>query len=358
MVHDVFISYSSKDKAVADAVCSGLETAGIRCWIAPRDILPSEEFDDAIIRAINNAKLVVVIFSSNVFDSKWAKGEIQTAFDKGIPIIPFRIELVEPQGGLELFLGRKHWLDALTPPLELHIEKLVQVVRATFVASDTSRSEISRPFNQTNQPSQRQVKRIHSNRLQPIQVFLIAFILLACLLAGLGGGIWWFIRHENETRIKTELVNQIEADVSDMMTAVQFVEVGATNYSQEEYDQDYREWESRRAVIKSQIQTYFPQTQLAAEWDAYSDIVTEVYALSGTYMPDYRSERLNRIQAYLVANNLDKNIEWSILEKIEYRDAEYDKQQQYLQAWSALKDRVLERKDEIIEEILRSGLGR
>jgi flagellar basal body-associated protein FliL len=356
MAHDVFISYSNEDKSVADAVCSGLETAGIRCWIAPRDILPSEEFDDAIIRAIIDAKLVVVIFSSSIFDSKWAKGEIQTAFDKGKPIIPFRIELVEPQGGLELLLGRKHWLDALTPPLELHIEKLVQSVRAIFAASGTSRPEINRPFSQSDRHSPRQEKRIHSHRLKSIVISLIALFVLLGLLAG-AGGIWWFFRNQNETRIKTDLVTQIEADVSDIMTGVQFVEVGASNYSQEEYDQDFREWESRRAVIKSQIQTDFPQTQLAAEWGAYSDIVTEVYALSGTYMPDYRSERLNRIQAYLVTNNLDKNIDWSVLAKIEYRNAEYEKQQQYLQAWFALRDRVLERKDEIITEILHSGIG-
>ena len=41
MALDVFISYSSLDKATADAVCNQLESAGISCWIAPRDILPS-----------------------------------------------------------------------------------------------------------------------------------------------------------------------------------------------------------------------------------------------------------------------------------------------------------------------------
>jgi hypothetical protein len=40
MAHDVFISYSSHDKPIADAVCAGLEAAKIRCWIAPRDMLP------------------------------------------------------------------------------------------------------------------------------------------------------------------------------------------------------------------------------------------------------------------------------------------------------------------------------
>ena len=39
MAHDVFISYSTADKTAADAVCAILEGNGVRCWIAPRDIM-------------------------------------------------------------------------------------------------------------------------------------------------------------------------------------------------------------------------------------------------------------------------------------------------------------------------------
>ena len=35
MAHDVFISYSSKDKPIADGITANLEAAGLRCWIAP-----------------------------------------------------------------------------------------------------------------------------------------------------------------------------------------------------------------------------------------------------------------------------------------------------------------------------------
>ena len=49
MAHDVFISYSTKDKPTADAACAALEAKGIRCWIAPRDILPGSDWGEAII---------------------------------------------------------------------------------------------------------------------------------------------------------------------------------------------------------------------------------------------------------------------------------------------------------------------
>ena len=129
MPHDVFISYASEDKITADAVCFGLEKEGIRCWIAPRDILPSDNYDDAIIQAIDNARVMVVIFSSNIFQSQYVKSEVEYAFSKNLIIAPFRIEAITPEGGLKLYLGRKHWLDAMTPPLEDHIYKLVTTLR-------------------------------------------------------------------------------------------------------------------------------------------------------------------------------------------------------------------------------------
>ena len=48
MPHDVFVSYSADDKPTADAVCATLENKGIRCWIAPRDILPGVDWGGAI----------------------------------------------------------------------------------------------------------------------------------------------------------------------------------------------------------------------------------------------------------------------------------------------------------------------
>src|SRR5688572_25696121 len=50
--HDVFVSHSAKDKAKADAVCDALEKGGVRCWIAPRDILPGANWATSILKAI------------------------------------------------------------------------------------------------------------------------------------------------------------------------------------------------------------------------------------------------------------------------------------------------------------------
>jgi hypothetical protein len=136
MAHDVFISYSSKDKPVADAVCAGLEGRGIRCWAAPRDILPGMDWGAAIIDAITGAKVMVLIFSGNANASQQIKREVERAVAKSVKILPFRIEDVPMSKSLEYFISTPHWLDALTQPLEGHIARLADTVRL-LVARDS-----------------------------------------------------------------------------------------------------------------------------------------------------------------------------------------------------------------------------
>src|SRR5665213_449927 len=125
MSHDIFICYSSRDKPVADAVCAVLEAEGVRCWIAPRDIVPGADWGESIIDSINDARAMVLIFSSNANTAQsQIKREVERAVNKGIPVIPFRIENVMPTKSLEYFLSTPHWLDAFTPPLDEHVRQL------------------------------------------------------------------------------------------------------------------------------------------------------------------------------------------------------------------------------------------
>jgi formylglycine-generating enzyme required for sulfatase activity len=133
MAHDVFISHSNHDKAVADAMCSRLEQAGIRCWIAPRDVRPGRNWGSEIIRGLDNAKVMIVVLSANANDSRPVMKEVERAFGKGIVIIPVRTEDVLPSHALEFFLSSEHWLDAITPPLEAHIDRLARTVKEYLV---------------------------------------------------------------------------------------------------------------------------------------------------------------------------------------------------------------------------------
>ena len=135
MAQEVFISHSVKDKAVADALCSRLEGDGVRCWMAPRDILPGLEWGEAIIKGINSTRIFVLIFSSNANSSKQIIREVERAVNRGMVLVPFRVEDVPPSEALEYYISTPHWLDAHTPPLEPHLERLSQTV-ATLLGRD------------------------------------------------------------------------------------------------------------------------------------------------------------------------------------------------------------------------------
>ena len=129
MAHDVFISHSAQNREVADAICAALEKAAIRCWVAPRDVRPGRPFPGEITRAIQQSKVMLLIFSSHSNNSEQVLREVQLATDSRLPIIRFRIEDVALTDDLKYFLSTPHWLDALTPPLSKHIARLELAIK-------------------------------------------------------------------------------------------------------------------------------------------------------------------------------------------------------------------------------------
>jgi biopolymer transport protein ExbD len=154
MAHKVFICHSSIDKLVADAACAALEAQRIPCWIAPRDVLPGMEYGKAIIQALSDCEIVLLIFSSHANHSGQVRREIERAVSKEKIILPFRIENVLPSDAMEFALGNTHWLDALTPPLESYLVKLCETV--------------TRLLQQQNQTPLWQTPRPNSEEIQPL----------------------------------------------------------------------------------------------------------------------------------------------------------------------------------------------
>jgi len=142
MVFDVFISYSSKDKTTADATCASLENAGIRCWIAPRDIRPGSEYGEALVDALDHCRAMVLIFSANANTSPQIRREVERVVSRGIPVVPLRIEDIAPTKSMAFFVGSVHWLDALTPPLEQHLRVLAEAVKG-ILDLDSSSEEVA-----------------------------------------------------------------------------------------------------------------------------------------------------------------------------------------------------------------------
>jgi len=174
MAHDVFLSYRSEDKAEAERLCSGLESSGIACWIAPRNIPIGTEWPAAIVEAIGACKVFVMVLSSNSKNAKQISREAELADKQGCQIITFRIEDVQPPPGLTYFLGNIQWLDAFGGQFDGAVARLVQLVKKA--------------------PEGPEVKSTRAVPLQskPKTLLGAAAIAAVCLI---GAGLWFGIHH-------------------------------------------------------------------------------------------------------------------------------------------------------------------
>ena len=154
MAHVVYVSYSAQDKSVADAVCATLEKNKFDCWISPRDIPPGQPYAAAITDAISDSQVFVLILSESSNQSAHVLREVGAAITEGIPIIPFRIDNVEPTGDMGHYIMSIFWLDAITLPLDQHLERLTSAVQGLFASSEEAQEA----------PLPAQVDRLHSQR--------------------------------------------------------------------------------------------------------------------------------------------------------------------------------------------------
>ena len=196
---DVFISYSSKDKTIADAICSGLEQAKIRCWIAPRDIIPGQVYGEAIVAAINNCKVTLLIYSANSNASIHVLREVERAVSRGKIVVPFRIENAKMSDAMEYFLSAPHWLDAITPPLEENISKLImQLYKILGIEMD----ENSMPVIKVKEKKKK----------------LLPIIISCCCLAIIAvAAIFYFSKKEN---IQSKVTHSVEKKIPVVASTV------------------------------------------------------------------------------------------------------------------------------------------
>jgi TolB-like protein/Tfp pilus assembly protein PilF len=124
----VFLSYASHDADTANSVCQFLESHGVSCWLAPRDVRPGTEYADAIVGAINEAKAVVLVLSGSAVASSHVGREIERAASKHKQIVAFRIDTAPLSRALEYFLSNSQWINVPALGMPAALVKLAEAV--------------------------------------------------------------------------------------------------------------------------------------------------------------------------------------------------------------------------------------
>jgi hypothetical protein len=208
MTPSIFLSYSSKDHAIAETICNALENRGLTCWMSSRDIGPGENFQVSIIRAIRTAAVMVMVFSGNSNNSDEVKKEIALAGQHKLLVVPVRVEDVVPAEAFQYELATRQWID-LFENWEHAIERLASQIRSVIqtippkdLAAETALPD--QPHETLDAPKQAAPKQAamatmptaaRTQRSGVWPVVLGAVVLVATSAGGVG---WWKMRGQSK----------------------------------------------------------------------------------------------------------------------------------------------------------------
>lgn len=194
--YQVFLSHAAEDHAVARAICDALEAEGIRCWIAPRDIMPGKDWAEVIADAVDQCRGLVLIYSPHSNASVHVRREVERAVGSGAFIIPLRIADVPMSKALGYFLHSCQWMDAHQGPIDRHLPALVASAR-TLLQKDSPTAATARLALET-------VPRRPARRMQRIAIIAAAVLLGIGLMGTIAVAAW---RMNNRPRVAQQNPN-------------------------------------------------------------------------------------------------------------------------------------------------------
>ena len=216
--------------------------------------------------------------------------------------------------------------------------------------------------------------KIFSSLQHPLLLLIVGGIITGLLLPYI---TTQWQNHQKELELKTDLVSEISDSIASVLTKTQVKKAVASTTYDEFYDA-YKNWESSRAIIKSKLSAYYPNSDLPSLWHNYSLILTDFAFLSVGGSTCTGTMYVKEIQKYF-------DIDGKVMNKSETKKCpkEFDHLQQihstpfgadlkdidwnYLvqsrnetghlsQSWLTLKENLETQKDRIIQEILNSKI--
>lgn len=141
---DVYICHRTAelDQDVADAVCTRLEERGLRCWIAPRNILAgSQNYERDILKGVESCRVFLLISSFKSIYSSDCEMELRAAALAGKALYSYRIDDTPYDGVFEKALSEVQWLDAQDDPFA-HLEQLVIDIKGILARDEREKAEL------------------------------------------------------------------------------------------------------------------------------------------------------------------------------------------------------------------------
>jgi hypothetical protein len=108
----IFLSHGSQDAKLAQSLCQILESRGLQCWIAPRDVALGASYASAILDGVLNCRCLVLLASESALGSVQVLSEVEQAHKRAKPIYTVLIPPAKVKGEMDFYLSRLHWLES------------------------------------------------------------------------------------------------------------------------------------------------------------------------------------------------------------------------------------------------------
>jgi len=123
-----FISHASKDATLAQRLSASLESRGVRCWIAPRDVNPGQPYAEEIVRGVAGCASFILIATAEAIASRNVMNELEQAHRTNRAIYTVMVGQPKLTGEISYYIARLHWLESKDGGLEESAERLSEVL--------------------------------------------------------------------------------------------------------------------------------------------------------------------------------------------------------------------------------------
>ncbi len=122
---DVFVSFHTPDQSTAEKIVNFLESNGLSCFFAPRDMPGGTVFCEELVKELESCKVLLLVFSQATHNSKYVPLELQIAFDGEPNCLPVFIENCEPQKSFKMLLSSLHRVNAFDGDIDEYLSAIL-----------------------------------------------------------------------------------------------------------------------------------------------------------------------------------------------------------------------------------------
>ena len=132
---NVFISYSSKQRELANQIRTYLNSNGLSCWMAPDSIPPGSDYLEEIPIALGNVKAFLLVLTEDAMNSKWVKKEVATAVGSGIAVLPVKFSEFELNSKFCFLLDGEQIMLVKEKNAEDYLPDILKTLRAALLGA-------------------------------------------------------------------------------------------------------------------------------------------------------------------------------------------------------------------------------